>query len=132
MTRDTAEAAFTFFAEAIEEFSGNRFRTDREMAFYCHAASLYAYVFGKAVPCDVPWWYVNTKRRDRRRLYASLLEQKATGRAPLFLCLNDVPVRGRRWFWQKQLARFLEAYWPAPSPWENIREGKANRYRQIL
>jgi hypothetical protein len=121
MTKDTAEAAFLFFAEAIEAFSGNRFRTDREMAFYCHAASLYAYVFGKAVPCDVPWWYVNTKRWDRRRLYASLLKQKNADRAPLFLCLNDVPVKGRRWFWQRQLTRFLETCWPTPSPWENIR-----------
>jgi hypothetical protein len=117
-TKSNAEAVFVFFAAAIAAFSGNRFRTDAEMAFYCHAASLWAYAFGKAVPCDVTYWYVNTKRKDRRRIYANLLEQKAAGRAPLFLCLNDAPVKGFRPFWQRHLARFMEAYWPAPSPWE--------------
>ncbi|MDR1660716.1 MAG: Stealth CR1 domain-containing protein [Desulfovibrio sp.] len=140
-TKSNAEDAFSFFADAITGFSGNRFRTganeafsffanviagfsgngsraDGEMAFYCHAASLWAWVFKRAVPCDVPWWYVNVKRRDRRRLYASLLARTAEDRAPLFLCLNDVPAKGRRWFWRRQLAAFLAKRWPAPSPFE--------------
>jgi hypothetical protein len=117
-TRENAKNTFTFFAEAIAGFSGNRFRTDREMAFYCHAAALWTYVFKKAVPCDVIWQYVNTKRRRRRQLYAGLLARKAAGRAPLFLCLNDVPVKGPRLLWRRQQARFMKAYWPVPSPWE--------------
>jgi hypothetical protein len=122
-TRSNAEEAFGFFADAITGFSGNRFRTDGEMAFYCHAASLWAWVFRRAVPCDVPWWYVNVKRRDRRRLYASLLARTAEDRAPLFLCLNDVPAKGRRWFWRRQLAAFLAKRWPAPSPFETEPSG---------
>lgn len=117
-SKSNATGAFAFFADAIEAFSGNRFRTDKEMAFYCHAASLWAYAFKRAVPCDVTYWYVNTKRKDRRRLYANLLEQKAAGRAPLFLCLNDAPGKGCRPFWRRHLGRFMEAYWPTPSVWE--------------
>lgn len=120
-TKSNAEAAFTFFADAITAFSGNKFRTDGEMAFYCHAASLWAYAFRTAVPCDATHWYVNTKRKDRRRIYANLLEQKAAGRPPLFLCLNDALVKGLRPFWRRHLARFMESYWPAPSPWEQLR-----------
>lgn len=117
-SKSNAKAAFVFFANAITAFSGNKFRTDKEMAFYCHAASLWAYAFKRAVPCDVTYWYVNTKRKDRRRLYANLLEQKAADRASLFLCLNDAPVKGCRPFWQRHLARFMDTYWPTPSPWE--------------
>ena len=100
--------------------SAHKFRGDDEIAFYCHAASLWAYAFKRAVPCDVPYWYVNTKRRDRKRLYASLLAQQAEGRGSLFLCLNDVPAKRRRWFWQRHLAAFLAACWPAPSPFEEL------------
>jgi hypothetical protein len=116
--KNNARAVFAFFAEAIADFSPNRFRTDRELAFYCHAASLWALAFKKAVPCDVTYWYVNTKRKDRRHLYRNLLEQKAAGRAPLFLCLNDAPVKGLRPFWRHHLTRFMDTYWPVPSPWE--------------
>lgn len=124
-TKSNAEAAFAFFSDAILAFSGNRFRTNSEMAFYSHAISLWAYACKKAIPCDVTYWYVNIKRKDRRQIYSNLLDQKSKGHAPLFLCLNDVQVQGFcpfwfRPFWRRHLTQFMEKYWPTPSPWEQI------------
>ena len=121
-TTRNARDAFHFFEDAIAGFSRNKFRTADEMAFYAHAASLWAYIFKRGVPCDVPYWYVNTKRWGRQRLYRSLLAQKGTGRGPLFLCLNDAPLTRRQWFlqwaWRRHLAVFLATRWPEPSPYE--------------
>jgi hypothetical protein len=109
---------FSFFADAIEAFSRNKFRTTEDLAFYCHAASMWCLVMKKAVPCDVAYWYVNTKRRNRRSLYATLLAQKNSGYAPLFLCLNDVSPGAKAFFWRRSLIKFLQQYYPLPSPFE--------------
>ncbi|MDR0827779.1 MAG: hypothetical protein LBN33_07900 [Desulfovibrio sp.] len=117
-TKSNAEEAFAFFADAIAAFSGNKFRTTKEMAFYCHAASMWCYAMKKAVPCDAAYWYVNTKRRNRRSVYAALLAQKNSGRAALFLCLNDVSPGTKYFFWRRSLINFLQQYYPLPSPFE--------------
>ncbi|GHU02923.1 hypothetical protein FACS1894158_00080 [Betaproteobacteria bacterium] len=117
-TKSNAEAVFSFFADAIADFSHNKFRTTEEMAFYCHAASLWCFAMKKAVPCDVAYWYVNTKRRNRRSVYAALLAQKNSAFAPLFLCLNDVSPGTWAFFWRRSLIKFLQQYFPLPSPFE--------------
>ena len=118
MTRACAEAAFAFFGKAIEEFSANKFRTTREMAFYCHAAPLWAYAVRRAVPCDRSFYYFNVHRHDRRRYYQALLSPEARDELPLFICCNDIddswlPSGGRR-----DLASFLSAFYKTPSAFE--------------
>jgi hypothetical protein len=138
MTGSIAQSVFDFFARSISDFSNHKFRdaagnsfnffytlinrSDKqhpsgEKAFYSHMAPLWAYVFKRAVPCDVPWQYVSTRRKDSKRLYASLLRQKDKDKRPLFLCLNDIPGPNRR-KQQRRLTEFLERRWPTPSSFE--------------
>jgi hypothetical protein len=88
------------------------------MAFYCHAAALWAYAMKRAVPCDATYAYINVKRRDRRLGYAALLADAAAGRGPLFCCLNDVAWKEHGGGWQEDLRDFLARRWPEPSPCE--------------
>lgn len=121
-TLSNAKAAYAVYKEAVTRFSANKFRTNNEMAFYCHAIPLWAYAAKRAVPCDAPYYYINTKRFDRRTYYEALLREKGTATLPLFFCLNDVGEVGKvlkKHSWQKDMADFLEAFFPEPSAFES-------------
>ena len=123
-TRSNAADAYAFFEPAILGFAPNKFRTDAEMAFNCHAAPLWAYAVKRGVPCDLPYYYINTKRPDRGAYYAAILRQQGARTQPLFFCLNDGGGAGL-FDWRKDMAEFLEAYYPRPSSFE--RDQSASR-----
>ena len=118
-SKTDAEAAFAFYAEAIAEFSGDRFRTNRGMAFYSHAIPLLSFMRKRAVPCDVPSYYINTKRVFRRMFYRSLLAGGHERGMPPFFCLNDVGDAPQGHTWERDMRQFLEAFFPEPSSFEN-------------
>ena len=118
-TRQNASEGYAFFEEGIRAFRENKFRGNNEMAFYCHALCLWTYINKRAVPCDVPFYYVNTKRIDRHAWYADILKEKDSGFTPLFFCLNDVgQARVIIGDWHKEQAEFLETFFPYPSSFE--------------
>lgn len=116
MSRDAASRAFAFFQRAIEGFSSHRFRGMDEMAFYCHAAPIFACNAGEAAPCDVPYYYLNVKRPDRRLYYSALLRRNS--KSPLFACLNDVPDKTWTERWESDMRRFLSSFLPRASKFE--------------
>lgn len=116
--KSNAAAAFTFFEDAVRDFAPQRFRGNNEMAFYCHAIPLWAYAKGRAVPVDVPFYYMNTKRFDRKTYYSALLKEKDSPRTPALLCLNDVGDGAPGSRWRDDMANFLAAFYPAPSSFE--------------
>ena len=124
-TRTLASRAYAFYEKAVRVFACNKFRTRNEMAFWSHAIPLYACATGQAVPCDATYYYINTKRYDRRAHYAALLRQKGTDSQPLFFCLNDAGERFWPHSWREDMADFLQAYYPEPSTFERRGERKA-------
>lgn len=117
-TLTNARAAYDFFQDAVCKFSHNKFRTTNDMVFYCHAIPLLAYAKKRAVPCDAPFYYINTKRFDRRAHYEALLRQKNLPCQVPFFCCNDVGNRPWTNAWRRDLADFLQSYYPEPSPFE--------------
>ncbi len=117
-TLDNAREAFFFYRDVIEGFAGNRFRTDREVAFYSHALPLLLYKKKRFVPCDERFYYVQTDRVDRMAYYQGILNNLASGTAPLFFCINDVGDNTGDAQWRKDLRALLTAYFPEPSPFE--------------
>jgi hypothetical protein len=117
-TRDNAEEAFAFFAEGIEAFRRDKFRNFQQMAFYCHILPLWSATFKRAVPLDAPFLYINTVRWDHEAYYSGMLREKGSPAMPLFFCLNDVgePLKGD--VRQRDMRRFLRAYFPEPSSFE--------------
>ena len=115
-TKSNAIQAFAFFREAIVSFSPNRFRTNGEMGFYCHALPIWAYALKKAVPVDAPFYYINTKRPDRRLYYRAMLQYKEA--LPPFFCLNDVQEKRQSQGWRQELAQLLDGLYPDKSEFE--------------
>ena len=111
--RDTA----AFFDEAIRVFAHDKFRSFRGMAFYCHMAPLWTYAMRRALPCDLPYYYINSKRRDRLAYYKALLREQ--DEAPLlFYCLNDAASTREYYKWREDMADFLQARYPETSSFE--------------
>lgn len=117
-TKENAKGAEDFFAEAINIFSRNKFRTNHDMAFYSHCLPHWSYAFGRAVPFDLPFYYINTARFDRHTYYACLLREKGDEAMPLFFCLNDVGEMKPEDNRHDDMRDFLEAFFPSPSPYE--------------
>jgi len=89
-TKSNAKNALLYFEDAIKQFSPHKFRTCDEMAFYSHCLPSWAYTHKKAVPVDLPFFYINTSRFDRKAYYDGMLKEKNSDALPLFFCLNDV------------------------------------------
>jgi hypothetical protein len=119
-TKRNARDAFAFYREAVEVFCHNKFRSHDEMTFSSHAIPLWAFAEKRAVPCDVPYYYINAKRFDRKTYYATMLRQKDTGTLPFFFCLNDVGEAPPGHTWRSDLREFLAAFYPVPSPFERL------------
>ena len=117
-TRQNSLDAFAFFSEAVSEFAQDKFRSFRGMAFYCHMVPLWAYALGRGVPCDLPYYYIDVKRPDRRFYYQALLREKTGDFVPFFYCLNDTPSWPGARGWREDMAAFLAACYPEPSAFE--------------
>jgi hypothetical protein len=126
-TKTNARDTAAFFDEAIRIFAQDKFRSLRGMVFYCHMAPLWTYAMRRALPCDMPYYYINTKRLDRRAYYAALLRE-AVDAPLLFYCLNDVTGRRTYHAWREDMAAFLAARYPKPSAFE-LREGTTRQAR---
>ena len=118
-TRSNAAETFAFFKDAIEAFSGNRFRTTSEVAMYSHALPLLQYPRKRLIPCDERYYYIATKRRDRVAYYRALLRSRADHFPPLFFCLNDVGGKNAVAQWKDDLHTLLTAYYPEQSSFES-------------
>jgi hypothetical protein len=119
-SRSNAVAAYAFYEDFIREFCTHRFRDFFGMVFTCHGAPLWAYLARRAVPCDMPYYYLNSRRYDRKVYYASMLREKNRGTLPLFLCINDTGA-AKAPSWRKDMLDFLDAYYPRPSAFERER-----------
>jgi hypothetical protein len=115
-TRSNAAGAYAFFEEAVNQFRPGRVTGD--IAFYCHGIPLWAYARKATVPCDVPWYYINVKRTDRRQCYSILLREKNMGTLPPFFCLNDVGEAPSESAWRTDMERFLSNFYPDASAFE--------------
>lgn len=116
-TLTLAREAFAFFAQGISAFAPNKFRSREDLAFAPQALPLYACARKRGVPCDVPHYYINTKRFDRRVHYEALLRQKGSDCQPPFFCLNDVGDRRVR-NWREEMTAFLQDFFPTASSFE--------------
>jgi hypothetical protein len=117
-TKSNAEDAYVFYENSIREFGKQKFRTFTGMAFPCHAVPLWAYAMKRTVPCDMPYYYLNSKRADRKIYYAAMLREKNTESLPPFLCINDVGEAPKEHSWREDMRRFLDAYYPEASAFE--------------
>ena len=116
-TKTNARDTAAFFDEAIRVFAQDKFRSFRGMVFYCHMAPLWTYAMRRALPCDLPHYYINTKRLDRLAYYKALLrEMEAT--PLLFYCLNDAADNREYHKWREDMAAFLQARYPKPGDFE--------------
>ncbi len=122
-TKTNAEDAAAFFQEGIRAFAQNKFRSLEDMAFYCHMAPLWGYAARRALPCDLPYYYINTKRPDRMAYYRALLRERADSPL-LFYCLNDAEGGRERHLWREDMAAFLHARYPKKSVFER-RSGRS-------
>lgn len=120
-SRHNAAATFERFKNTIAGFTCNKFRTEREVAFYCHAAPLYTLALHKSVPADVSYFFMNIKRFDRKNYYDYLLANRNSPHLPLFACFNDTTTDCLAGIWQQDLIAFLAEFFPAASEFENRR-----------
>lgn len=118
MNKKNMEQAYLFYFEAVKIFCQDKFRTMRGMVLPCHAVPLLAYAQKRTVPKDIPYYYINSKRFDRKTYYDVMVREKDTGTLPLFLCLNDVGNAPKKHSWQKDLQLFLSVFYSSPSPYE--------------
>lgn len=117
-SKSNAKDGFIFFESGIREFSQNKFRKFNEIAFYCHALPFLSYTDKKSVPVDIPFYYINTNRFDRKTYYTSMLTEQNSGVLPLAICLNTVGERHPGHSRHKDMKRFLTSFYPQPSNFE--------------
>ena len=120
-TKKNAREAYAFYEKAIRSFSANKFRSTDDLAFHCHALFLWSYANKCGVPCDMPYYYINTRRFDRQTCYSVLLREKGSETAPLFFCLNDVGNDQFSLSQQNDLAEFFASFFPAAASFERRR-----------
>jgi hypothetical protein len=72
----------------------------------------------RTVPCDMPYYYLNSKRADRNVYYAVMLREKNAESLPPFLCINDVGEAAEEHSWRADMRAFLDAYYPEASAFE--------------
>ncbi|MDR2821322.1 MAG: hypothetical protein LBB60_12435 [Desulfovibrio sp.] len=116
-SRSNSIAAYAFYEEAVREFGQKRFREHTGMVFTCHAAPLWAYTAERAVPCDMPFYYMNCRHYDRKVYYDAMLREKDKGTLQPFFCINDAGA-AKTQNWQEDMLGFLEAYCLKPSAFE--------------
>ncbi|MBX6384586.1 MAG: stealth family protein [Microbispora sp.] len=100
------------FAEEFTATARSRFRTTRDISVVSSLAHYYGYLSGRAVPGTVDYTYVDLSLPQTP---AKLRRMLARRKHDVF-CLNDTaPTTPEQ---DALLARFLEAYFPTPAPFE--------------
>jgi hypothetical protein len=117
-TRSNAGDVFSVYKQAILKFAENRFRTNKELAFYCHAAPLWLYAQKRIVPCDERYVYVQNKQIDRSIYYNLLLRSRNDQYPFLFFCINDSGDGSSKLNWHADLQHILQQYFPKQSTFE--------------
>jgi hypothetical protein len=105
-----ARAAFAFYEDVIMGFAANRFRTNGEIAFYCHAAPMWLYGQKRIVLCDERYYYIQNGQIDRSAYYKALLRSKEQAAPPLFFCINDTGSAPITSWQRKDLRKILYRY----------------------
>jgi hypothetical protein len=117
-TKTNATDAYAFYEELIQAAGRDRFRSRNGTVFTCHAVPLWAYALKRTVPCDMPYYYLNGRRADRKIYYAVMLREKDADSLPPFLCINDVGETPDDHSWREDMRNFLDAYYPEASSFE--------------
>ncbi|GAA0387312.1 exopolysaccharide phosphotransferase [Acrocarpospora corrugata] len=102
------------FAEAFEETTRSAFRRGSDIAVVSSLAHYYGYLSGRAIPGTVHYTYVDLAMRKA----PAKMRRMLAAREHDAYCLNDTAATTPE---QDALThRFLEAYYPVPSPFEAI------------
>ena len=109
-TVTNARDAFAFYEQLIMNFAANRFRTNDEVAFYCHAAPMWLYEQKRTILCDERYYYVQNGQIDRDAYYTALLNSKNDMAPPLFFCINDTGSSPFTPWQRKDLRKVLYSY----------------------
>ena len=123
-TRGNVAAAYEFFHDFIENFSGNRFRGTNEIGMYSHATPLLMYPRKRVIPSDQRYFYVQTKRWDRAAYYRGIVRSQNDAAPPFFFCINDVG-SDTGTAWHNDLLSLMEAYFPVPCSFERTLPGES-------
>jgi hypothetical protein len=100
------------FADEFQATARSTFRTSSDISVVSSLAHYYGYLSGRAVPGSVDYTYVDL---SLRKTSAKLSRMLARRKYDVF-CLNDTaPTTPGQ---DALLARFLEAYFPTPAPFE--------------
>ncbi|NWF29348.1 stealth conserved region 3 domain-containing protein [Streptomyces sp. PKU-EA00015] len=103
------------FAEQHRATMLSRFRSATDISIPSSLYHYYAYFTGRAVPSDIEFAYLDLARPEIERRLGILLAR----RDRQAFCINDTVSDGRDTDRQsRMLSRFLQAYYPIPSPFE--------------
>lgn len=103
------------FADEVAAVQRSRFRSPDDISVASSLHHYVAYATGRAVPGRIAYRYVDLARPDAERRLARLLQRRDRD----VFCLNDVASTHEQLAAQRRtLARFLEEYFPVPSPFE--------------
>lgn len=104
------------FAEAHWGTSHSRFRSPTDISIPSSLYHYYAYFTGRAVPSEISFAYLDLARPEIQRRLGILLAR----RDRQAFCINDTLSDGMDVARQTaMLRRFLDAYYPVPSPFEH-------------
>ncbi|MEZ0072823.1 stealth family protein [Planotetraspora sp. GP83] len=102
------------FSAEFEATSRSTFRKSSDISVVSSLAHYYGYLSGRAVPGTVDYTYVDLSLRKT----PAKLRRMLTRRRHDAFCLNDTaPTTAEQ---DALLARFLEAYYPTPTPFELV------------
>ncbi|MET9254912.1 stealth family protein [Streptomyces sp. NPDC003717] len=103
------------FSDAHRQTSRSRFRSADDISIPSSLYHYFAYFTGRAVPSDIRFAYLDLARPEIQRRLGILLAR----RDRQAFCINDTLSDGRDTERQTaMLGRFLDAYYPVPSPFE--------------
>jgi hypothetical protein len=119
LLKSVAEENERRFERQFSEFRQNKFRSINDILCCSVLHGNASYLTGRALFRRNRTRYVPVRNRRAAKLYEQTLAEKSTEQAVDTVCLNDAAV-GDDVFpdYREALHRFLEAYFPAPSPFE--------------
>ncbi|WP_327658565.1 stealth family protein [Streptomyces sp. NBC_00483] len=120
LRRSVLQEIETEFAEAHWNTSMSRFRSADDISIPSSLYHYYAYFTGRAIPSEITFAYLDLARPEIQRRLGILLAR----RDRQAFCINDTLSDGRDVVRQTvMLNKFLQAYYPVPSPFER-KEGE--------
>jgi hypothetical protein len=117
-TKENAYETFSLFSDNIKDLSKNKFRSVKDIAFYCHAAPLLSVYQKKSIPCDISYYYINIEKVDRQAYYNHLLnnKNKSESSLPIYMALNDTS--NKSFNGTADMYKFLKLFFPKKSNFE--------------